>query len=179
MKEFWAQRNPRERYMLFLCAIVIVVGGWMGLSPTGDNGKTLLPTAQARQKIQETSQQKQALDDESVRLKAALGKMVYTDPPDQLVPQVVRTLQGYARDSGIHLREIKPMRARRFAAVTKVPLSVRFTTEFSKSVPFLYKIEDPAGKLVVEKFNVTASDPKSRTVDVEAQVALFTQADGT
>jgi hypothetical protein len=34
-------------------------------------------------------------------------------------------------------------------------------------------VEDPKGRLVVEKMNVAASDPKSRQVDVEVQVALF------
>jgi hypothetical protein len=55
-------------------------------------------------------------------------------------------------------------------------LSARFTSEFGKAVPFFYRIDDPSGKLVVEKFDVTCADPKSRTVDVEVQVALYTVA---
>jgi hypothetical protein len=72
---------------------------------------------------------------------------------------------------------IKPLRSKKVAGVTKETLSVRFTSEFGKTVPFFYRVEDPAGRLVVEKFNLTASDPKSRTVDVDAQIALFTKSD--
>src|SRR5436190_1211847 len=62
------------------------------------------------------------------------------------------------------------------AAVMKVPLTLRFSSRFDQSIPFLYNVEDPTGKLVVEKFNITMSDPKSKTVDVEVQIALYTEA---
>jgi hypothetical protein len=57
-----------------------------------------------------------------------------------------------------------------------VTLTVRFTSEFGRVIPFVYHVEDPQGKLVVEKLNVSSPDPKSRQVDVEVQVALFTAA---
>src|SRR5262249_4428040 len=116
---------------------------------------------------------------ETARLKPALEKLVYKDSPEQVVPAVIKKLQTVAKESGIHLREIKPLRARNLATVIKVPMTVRFTGQFGQSVPFLYKVEDPAGKLVVEKFNVTVSDPKIKTVDVEVQIALYTQAAGS
>lgn len=176
MNAFWAQRNPREKFLIVICVIAVLVGVPMLLLPSQAANKKLLPAAQARQKYQEASKQKDALEAESSRMKAQTDAMVYTDAPEQVIPKLIRTLQGYAKASGLHLREIKPLRAKELAGVTKVPVSVRFTTsEFQKSVvPFLYRIEDPSGKLVVEKCTVSAADPKTRNVDVEVQIALFT-----
>lgn len=174
-----AGRTLREKALLALCLLVVVVGLWIMLTSSGAGGRKLLPAAQARQKYEAAVKQRQAMREEMDRLQPELEKRVYTETPEQLIPKAIRTLQGYAKDSGIHLREIKPLRARRIAAVTKVPVSVRFTAEFQKSLPFLYHIEDPKGKFVVEKFNVSAADPKSKLVDIEAQVALFTRGGGT
>ena len=60
--------------------------------------------------------------------------------------------------------------------LTKLSLDVRFSTEFKKAIPFIYRIEEIKSKLVIEKFNISSVDPKSKKVDVEIQVALFTQA---
>ena len=110
------------------------------------------------------------------QMQPKIERAAYTEPPEELVPKVVRTLQSYAKDSGIHLREIKPLRTRRLGDLTKETMSVRFTSDFGRAVPFFYRVDDPQGKLIIEKFNVTAADPKSRSVDVEAQVALYTTA---
>jgi len=174
MSRFWAQRNPRERFLIVLCLIAVVVGvPLMLMSPDGV-GRNLLPAAQARQKRETLLKEKAAMEDEIGRLKPEIEKMVYRKSPEQVLPEVIRALQKHAKASGIHLREIKPLRVRRLGDVTRVPLSVRFATEFKKIVPLFYRLEDPRGKWVVEKFNISA-DPKSRTVDVDAQIALFTQ----
>jgi hypothetical protein len=148
----------------------------MALFPGGGDGKRLLSAREARQQYEAKLKQKSDLDSNVDRVEPLMSQMVYTDAPEKLIPKVITTLQGYAKDSGIHLREIKPLRSKKVANLTKETLSVRFTSEFGKTIPFLYRVEDPAGKLVVEKFNLTASDPKQRTVDVDAQIALYTQA---
>jgi type II secretory pathway component PulM len=177
MSLLWSQRTPGEKRLLILCLIIILVAVWLSLTPPAGAGKKLLSTADARQKYTEMIRQMQTLEDETGRLKPAIEKMTFQDRPEALLPKAIRTLQKHAKASGLHLREIKPLRARRLATVTRVPLSVRFTTtEFRKSViPFLYRVEDPAGRMVVEKCSVTAADPKTRAIDVEVQIALYTQ----
>jgi hypothetical protein len=110
------------------------------------------------------------------RLKPRIEKLVYKDTPEKVLPQVIRSLQAQAKKAGINLREIKPLRARRLSTVTKVPVTVRFASPFDQSLPFIYAVEDPSGKMVVEKFSISSPDSKSKTVDVEIQLALFTSS---
>jgi hypothetical protein len=177
MSSFWAQRTPSERRMLLICLIAVVIGVPLVLFPGGSAGKKLLSAREARQQYESKLAQKKQLETDDERIKPLMDQMVYAEAPEQLIPKVITTLQGYAKASGIHLREIKPLRSKKTAGVTKETLSVRFTSDFGKTVPFLYRVEDPSGKLVIEKFNLTASDPKSRAVDVDAQIALFTRVD--
>jgi Tfp pilus assembly protein PilO len=179
MASFWAVRNSRERFLIVLALLAGIVGvPMMLISPEKAGGK-LLPAAKARQEYKKNEAQMKTLQAETATLKPEIEKLVYKEAPEQVVPGVIKMLQTIAKQSGIHLREIKPLRARRLATVTKVPMTVRFTGQFGQSIPFLYKVEDPNGKLVVEKFNVTTSDPKVKTVDVEVQIALYTQAPPT
>lgn len=177
MKQFWQQRNPRERILIVLCVVVVGVGLWMVATPPAQSRKPLLSSQQARLKNREAEKQKQKLAAEIAQIKPLIERSAYAEPPEMLVPRVIRTLQGYAKESSIHLREVKPLRTRRIGSVTRVPLSVRFSTaEWSRTaVAFLYRVEDPKGKLVVEKLNITSPDPKSRTVDVEVQITFFTR----
>jgi Tfp pilus assembly protein PilO len=176
---WWKQRTASEKRMLVICILVLAIGLPVLLIPSGGDTKKLLPASEARQKYEDTVLEKNLLTKDNDQLKPVIEKLVYKDAPEQLLPKIIKTLQGYAKQSGIHLREIKPLRAKVYGTVTRVPVSVRFTSEFGKSVPFLYQVEDPAGKLVVEKFNVTAADSKSKLVDVEVQIALYTQGTGT
>lgn len=175
MNSFWQQRTASEKRMIILCLLVVVVGVPFMLFSPAAGGKALLSAADARQKYKTVLQERDDLIKQVDKMQPAIEKMAYKEPPEVLIPQVIRTLQGFAKDSGVHLREIKPLRAKKIAALTKETMSVRFTSSFSKAIPFLYRIDDPDGKLVVEKFNVNAADPKSRQVDVDVQVALFTQ----
>ena len=174
MNRFWARRNGRERFLILICAVAAVVGIPMLLSPPAAGNAKLLPAAEARQKYVREVRQKESMESDIARMKPLIEKQVYNETPEVVVPRIVRTLQDQAKKAGIHLREIKPLRARRMATVTKVPLSVRFASRFDQSIPFLYSIEDPGTRLVVEKFSISAPDSKSKTVDIEIQVALFT-----
>jgi Tfp pilus assembly protein PilO len=176
MAVFWALRNSREKLLIILMTLAVIIGVPMMLfSPEKSNGK-LLSAAKARQEYKKNETQMKTLDAETATLKPEIDKLIYTESAEEVIPGVIKSLQAAAKQSGIHLREIKPLRARRLSSVTKVPVTVRFTGQFAQSIPFLYRVEDPSGKLVVEKFNVTTSDPKVKTVDVEVQIALYTKA---
>ena len=175
MSGFWAQRKPRERVMLLLGLVVVIVGGWMGLAPGAGGGSSPLTAAQARAKADDIARQTRSLEADMKRVEPMLSSMVFEKSADAVVPETITLLQKLAKDSAVHLREVKPQRPRRLAGITRVPISVRYSTDFARTVPFLYKIEDPAGRLVVQRMNVTRSDPKSRLVDVEIEVVLYTR----
>ena len=180
MSALWSGRNGRERLLIVLCVAVCGVAAFLLLSPAVKQNKKLLPKAAARQKYESAVNQKLLMETETDRLKKEVERLTYTESPEEIVPKVIRNLQAKAKESGLHLREIKPLRARKAGGLLKVPMSVRFTAaEFGKSaLAFLYHTEDPDSKIVIERLNVSAADPKSRTVDVEAQVALFTSGSG-
>lgn len=167
--------KPGEKRMLMLLMVVVVVAGYLLLTGGAPSGKKLLPAAMARQKYQDADLDRNKLEKEMEALKPRTAVMTYEEDPDAVVPTVVKKLQEVAAKTGIHIREIKPLRTRKMGTLTKVPMSVRFTTEFRKSIPFLYQIEAPEGKLVVEKVSITAPDPKKPTVELDVQVALFTR----
>lgn len=177
MSNFWEQRSPSERKYIIFMGLVVAVGVPMLLLPASGGSKKLLSADEAKAKYKTVLIDKSKLDAESDKLTPEIEKLTQNAPPDKLLPETIRILQKCAKDSGIHIREIKPLRTKNYLTVTRVPLSVRFTTEFAKSIPFVYRVEDPATKLVVEKLNISAADIRSRSVDVEVQVALFTRAD--
>lgn len=180
MKTLWQSRTPRERFLILGCVVVVAVAAWLVLAPAGGPGKQLLPAAEAKRRYDAALKQIGELTEEIDKLRPATDAMVYDKAPAEIVPEVVRPLQAHAKTAGLRLREIKPLRARQAGTLTRVPISVKFNTaQFSRqAVHFMYLVEDPAAKLVIEKFNVSAADPKSRMVEVEVQVALFTRSGG-
>lgn len=176
MKEFWARRNPRERVLIVLCVLAIVVGVPAMLQPAGSGARKLIPADEARRKYNADLKQKLALEDDIQALRSRLKQLTYAEAPQTLTPKLVQQLQEQARICGIHLREIKPLRTHTEASVTKVPISVRFTAPFAQAIPYIYRVEDPNGRLIAEKATVVTPDPKSKSVDVELQVACFTTA---
>ena len=174
MKRFWAQRNGREKFLIVACMLAVVIAVPMLLSPPPESGGKLLTAAKAQQEYDSKVRDKERMEAEVDRLKPKIEKLVYKEAPEKVLPRVIRSLQAQAKKAGIHLREIKPLRARKMITVTKVPVTVRFASRFDQSLPFLYAVEDPNNKLVVEKFSISSPDSKSKTVDVEVQLALYT-----
>src|SRR5262245_12907080 len=128
MNSLWTARNPRERALIVICAIAVIVGVPLLLLPPGGSNKKLLSADAARQKYKKLVSERTQYDQTIGRVKPEIAKMAYTERPEELVPKVIRDLQGYAKDSGIHIREIKPLRAKKIADLMKVPLTVRFST---------------------------------------------------
>lgn len=170
----WASRSPRERVLIILGAAVVAVALWLVLTPGETGTQGMLSSAAARQQYTEALKRKQQLEREIADLGPRVDTTTYKETSERVIPIVLKSLHEQARLAGIRLREVKPLRPRQTGGVTKVTLTVRFTTEFGKAIPFLYNVEDPKAKLVVEKMNVSPSDPKSKEVDIEVQVALFT-----
>jgi len=119
------------------------------------------------------------MDKDTARLKPEIAKVVYTDPPELLIPKIMKVLEVDEKKAGIHIREKKPLRAKTTDNVTKQTITISFNSDFGKAIPFFYLLDDPAGKIIVEKFDISAADPKSHQVSVEAQIALYTMAADT
>lgn len=174
MKKFMEQRLPRERIMIVVAVIVVLAGGIFSILPAKQSGQTLLSADQARLKYEALVKEKNQLESVTATLKPRIEAAVFHEPADNLVPEMIRSLQTCAKQAGVHLREIKPQRPRKINALTMLPMSVRFTSDFTRTIPFLYQVEDPKNRLNVQKFSVTAGDAKTTLVDTEVQVALYT-----
>lgn len=170
----WNARTPRERVLIILGVVVLLVAGYLVVVPQEANKAGMLASSLARKRYIEELQRKRDADAKLAELKPKLDTIAYKETSEKVIPLVLKTLHEHAAKAGVHLRELKPLRPRQMGDATKVSLTVRFTGVFSQVIPFVYYLEDPQGKLVVEKLNVSSPDPKSRQVDVEVQVALFT-----
>ena len=169
-----------EKMLIGVAAIIVLVAAFMLLNPSGSaSKKSLIPLAQAVQKEADTQVKIRMLNKNREEIEPRLARNVYQQSAEELLPRVVRDLQGIADKSGVHLREVKPLRARAIANGNgvRVPLEVRFRAPFQPGVmKFLYFVEDPGGKMVVEKVSVTSADSRLQAVDVSAQIAVYTRS---
>jgi len=173
---FWSERTKSERFLISIAGIAIVVGIPLMLTPPAGSNKKLLPAAEARQQYRKTVNEKSSLDKETDEYAPKIKELASDELPDKIMPVMVKAIQACATNAGIHVREIKPLRPKQIGTVTRIPLSVRFSSEFQKTTKFIYDLEDPKGKLVVEKYSVSSSDAKAGLVDIEIQVTMFTTA---
>ena len=193
----------REQVLVGACVIVVAGSLWFALTPNVSGGKTnlvSLETAESKTKASQSNVRK--LRDEQMAVEPTVNARAYTKPADQLVPIVVGDLQRAAERSGIHLREVRPLRAKpvtdesdpkvvakaatsrtaRSGSTThellgaRVPVEVRFRAQFQPNVVhFLYDLENPAGRMVLDKISITSADARFKTVEVSAQVTVFTR----
>ena len=195
--------KKREQLLLGVGAIVVAVSLWLALSPPGGAGKTNLATLeQARLKTSNSHENVRKLRAEQVAVEPRVKARAYNKAADQLVPVVVGALQSAADRAGIHLREVRPLkpkivtdesdpkavqaasaRSSRSANVThevlgaRVPVEVRFRAPFQPNVVrFLYDLENPSGRMVIDKISITSADARFRTVEVSAQITVFTRS---
>lgn len=173
-------RSKREKFLLILAIpVVLILLAWNRLSPPpSQTSRTgLLSTADARNKLKEArSANRQMLADQD-RMDPDIEKMSYQIPAEQLVPRLIRNLQTIADKSGVHLREIKPIRGKKLKsnAGVRVPVEVRFKATFKPdALQFLYHVEEADSRMVVEKINITSADPRLKTVEVSATITVFT-----
>jgi hypothetical protein len=173
--------NKRERNLLVACVAVVLIAGWMLLSPqsSGTGGATKYSRQVAEQKQLEGKLQLRQMSRDEEALQPRIATTSYDMPAAALQPRVVRDLQEIAARAGVHIREWKPGQPSGFrdAVGASVPMDIRFRTSFQPNlVRFLYYVEDPAGKMVVQKIDVTSTDAKFKTVDVTARIVVFTRS---
>jgi hypothetical protein len=174
--------SKSERLLIGLCLVVVVVAVWLQMTHTQSAGtqRTLLPVAEAQRKTEVATRTIRRLRTQRGDLQKQITQMAYTEPPDQLVPLVIRDLQKIADQAGVHIHEVKPaLRPKAIAngQGTSVSLEVDFRAPFQPNViRFLYYVEDPTSKRTIDKLQVMSTDQQFRTVDVTARITVFTRA---
>ena len=174
--------QPRERNLFILAGVVAVGAALFSiLNPSGASTarKGVLISAEAAEAKREVSlKELKQINLSSGTIEPNIEKMAFNRPAEELIPRVVRDLQRIARQSNIRLQEVKPQRSRPLSSGQgeKVPIDIRFRAPFQPNVTrFLYFVEAPEGKMAIEKFNITTGDAKTRSVDVSAQIVVFTR----
>ena len=177
---------PRERNLLIVMGVVIVgSAGYSVLNPAGGTtankaGQLTLEAATAKRQASLT--ELKTMNEQADTLAPQIEQIAFNRPADELIPRVVQDLQRIAKESGIRLQEVKPQRSRPLGSGQgeKVPIDIRFRAPFQPNVTkFLYFVEAPEGRMAIEKFNVTSADARSRTVDISAQIVVFTKVTST
>jgi hypothetical protein len=175
------QISRREKILIVVCvAFLAGVVFWI-LSSSGKAGagRNLVPYEEAVAKTQVALKTAKKMDEDQKEIDRHLGKSAFDLPAEELTPHMIRDLQTLAAKANVHLREIKPMRARAVASGsgTRLPMEVRFRAPFQPDVVrFLYYVENPATRMVVEKVNMTSADIKQKDIDVSAQITIFTRS---
>lgn len=175
------QISKREITLIIVCVVVVIAAVFFVMTPATPGGakKGQLTLKDATEKLATMKSSEAQMKREQQQMTPRIQQMSYTQPAEELMPQIIQTLQNSAAKSGVHLREVKPLRPRLIAGGTgaRVPLEVRFRTTFQpNAVKFLYMVEDPANRMVVDKINITSADAKFKTVEVAAQITVFTRS---
>jgi hypothetical protein len=174
--------SPRERMLILLgTGAVLVALVWNFLTPPNAQAASKagsLSVAEAQRKQDTALNELKALQKQEEELQPKIAKYAYKRSAEELVPRLIRDLQRMAKQANISLTEIKPQKSRPVAGTSldKVLLDIRFRAPFQPNVMhFFYLIEAPEGKMVLEKFNIVGADPRLKTVEVSAQIAVFTR----
>ena len=173
-------RSKREKLLLILgIPIVLIVLAWNFLSPSTapTTQKGLLSTEDAVKKLAIAKSDNLKIHAELDKMDPDIEKISYQIPAEQLVPRLIRNLQTLADKSGVHLREIKPIRPKKLKsnAGVRVPVEVRFKATFQPdAIRFLYHVEESDSRMVVDKINITSADPRFKTVEISATITVFT-----
>ena len=175
------QISPREKRLVYGGAVIlIIILIWNFLSPSsaGPSMKGMVSLKEAQKNTDLNKRTQSRLAREVQELDPDINSKAYNSAPDQLVPTTVRELQKIALKSGVHIRDIKPVRSKVLASGmgAGVPIEVHFLAPFQpNAMKFLYYVEDPAGKMVVDKLDISSADPRQKTVEVSALVTVYTR----
>ena len=173
--------SKRDKTLLLVMGIVVLLAVFLVMTPSGgaSGPKNMLPLDEATAKNVKTKLKYRDLLAEKDRLEPQIKRITYNMAPEQLTAYITEDLYALADRAGVHIREIKPLRSRTLpdGSVTRVPLEVRFNAPFQPNVMrFLYFAEDPTKKMVVDKFSITSTDAHLKTVDVTAQITVYTRS---
>lgn len=167
---------------------MIIIGGvavvgilvWGMLNPPGSTKSQakLLPLKEAQQKLEVSHRTIRRINSDREAMEPRIAGLTYDLTPEEVVPRVIRDLQKVAQRSHVRLREVKPLRPKELSSGLgqSVPLEVRFRAPFlPNAIRFLYYAELPDGKIVIDKLNITSAEARFKTVDVSAQITVFTR----
>jgi hypothetical protein len=161
-------------------ALLILIWSLATSGPSGPVSKVaLIPAADAWKQKADAKSKLIATQADAVKLSGRVNGLTFTLPADQLVPRMVRDLEAIAAKSGIHLKEQKPIKPKAVAggAGTRVSIEVKFRAPFQPgAVKFLYYAEEPSAHMVVDKVDITSADAHFKTVDVTAQISVYTRS---
>ncbi len=175
-------KTKRERNLVIIATIFgVTILLWSFMNPPGKSAPkvAIISLEEANAKKKTALKSLASISQDQDKLTPKITAMAYDLPPDQLEPRIVRNIQDIALKANVHIREIKPIKARKLADGngSKVSMEVRFRAAFQPNVmKFLYLAEDPTGKLVVDKLSLISADARFRTVEVSAQIAVFTRS---
>lgn len=173
--------SKKERNLLIVMVLVVVMAAWLALTGGSKSGtKKLLPLSEAQSQLVKATQQLKQMNADQDVMEPRVEQYSYDEAPSLLAPQVVRELQDIEAKAGIHFEDVKippkPVQVKG-VNVLKIPLEVHFHAAFQPNVvKFLYYVETSTSKMTVEKLNVTSTDARLKTVDVTAQISVFTRA---
>lgn len=173
--------SKRDKNLIVIMLVVVILAGVLLLIPSGGaaGNSKMLSLAEAKQKNVKAQLAYRAMKADQDRLLPQINHLTYNMPPEQLTAYVTEDLYALAERAGVHIREIKPLRARVLSdgSVTRVPLEVRFRAPFQPNVMrFLYYAEDPTKKMVVDKISINSTDTQLKSVDVSAEITVFTRS---
>jgi hypothetical protein len=175
------QISPREKKMLAYGGVVVLIIVFYMILTSG-GAKTVkgqVPYAKAVKDNALNERNVIRLSREMKDLEPHIATLASDAAPDELVPRTIRDLQEIAAKAGVHIREVKPIRPKvlQSGLGSSVPLEVHFLAPFKpNTVKFLYLVEDPSGKMVVDKLDITSADPRQKTVEVAAQITVYTRS---
>ncbi len=175
------QLSRRDRNALLFCVVAVAaILIWNALAPSGSpNGQAaLLPLDQAESKRAIAVRTLKRLNTERDEMEPRIAKLAFDLTAAELVPRVVRDLYASADKADVHLFEVKPLHPRPLASGqgARIPLEVRFRAAFQPNViRFLYYVEDPQNRMVVDRLNITSSEARLSSVDVTARISVFSR----
>lgn len=173
--------NRREIALLVVLGIVVIAtAGLLGTpSGTAQKQKTLLPAADATLKYKQDAAKYLAMANQQAALQKQAESLTYTKTAQRLVADEVAWLQKIAHESGVHIQELRPLTPLKVpdGQLATVPMEVRFEASFQPQVVrFLYSVEKPDGRMVLDRVDIAPQQTGSGDVAVTAQVAVFTQS---
>lgn len=172
-------KTTREKVLVAVMVVILLVAGYMTFSGGGSSaaGGALLSAADARKKYEDGKVQYVALGKQDDAMQAKLAAWTSSDSPGAIAPAMVTRLMAIAKKSGVHLDSIRPLHSQltQNGAAMRVPVQVDFKAPFHPNViEFLYRVENPKGKLVVDHLDVHSGDTHFATINVSARISTFT-----
>jgi hypothetical protein len=174
-------RTKRERYLVIFCVVFLILVAVFVMTPPSKPAGTavqLSATAAEAQWRSQAVKYRQLVDSEQM-LTPKLRRLTYREAPETVAALLTQDLQLIAARSGIHLNSYKPSRPAKLPAgdIVRVPVEIRFRARFQPDViRFLYAIEDPAGRRVVDRIDINPAEAKLKQVEVSARISVFTQS---